>query len=174
MKRSGIIVGLTVLSILGYSCAVFQKGSLDLDTGIVYNMGGAQPVARTEFSLIDADAEDILKNAGLSPNDLKAAGPGIAPGGGNLVGSLGFAAKFPDPYGDFLSKATGTIKQHARYSVTTDFAGKAHLDGIEPGTYFIYGYTETRRGFALWNLKVDIVSGSNALVLDQKNASISF
>ncbi len=60
------------------------------------------------------------------------------------------------------------------YTVTTDFAGKAQFQDVVPRTYFLFGFTNTRGGFATWNLHITVSSGQYSVVLDQKNAAVAF
>jgi hypothetical protein len=66
------------------------------------------------------------------------------------------------------------LKEHTVQIVTTDFSGKATFNDIKPGSYYIFGRTQTRGGFAVWNLFVEIRAGANSVFLDQNNAVAAF
>lgn len=139
-------------------------GNLVVQAGIVYRMGGPQPVARTQFYLLKRDLADILIEAGLRPDRNM-----------NIVQTFAFAARYQSlaNYARFYQIASVAIQSHVVATVTTDFAGMAQFVSIPAGTYYLMGYTQTRGGFALWNLPIGISTGQNAIVLDQNNAAIA-
>ena len=140
--------------------------SLTFEAAIVYLSGGAQPLARTEFILLDKSLDDILKDAGLTPMN-----------GLGYAASFGFAVKgngIAPQYTNFAQKSGTAIKPHIVSTVTSDFNGKGAFENIKPGDYWVLGYGQTRRGFAVWNLPVTVKAGSNHVVLDQKNAASAF
>jgi hypothetical protein len=49
-------------------------------------------------------------------------------------------------------------------------AGLPRFPGVPAGTYYIFGTTHANHLALSWNVRVDLKSGANSLVLDQKNA----
>jgi len=151
------LVLIAVLIALSLSCS--NKGVLSIEAGVVYKMGGMQPVARVTFHLLDDDLENILQKAGYTGDK-----------GSDVVTRYAIASQFPDQNQPFYGQAKIVIQSHIVQSVTTDFSGKAQFEGVPSGRYYIMGVTETRGGFAFWNLRVDVKPGKNSVVLDQNNA----
>lgn len=137
-------------------------GSLDLEAALVYKMGGVQPVAREKFYLLDQDLEKILRESGMKNEK-------------NLgyIATFGFTLRYPDQYVGEKEKALSAIKRHVKYTVTTDFQGKAKLNNVNAGNYYLFGITESRKAFAIWNTKIEIKVGENSVILDQNNSSIA-
>src|SRR4029078_4317869 len=82
-----------------------------------------------------------------------------------LTGSLGLAAAMPDCYGDFQRSAMLALKNHIKYSGTTDSNGKAQLRGTAPDSYYLFGVVRSGNGFAIWSSPVSIIPGENILDL---------
>src|SRR5260370_25766590 len=49
-------------------------------------------------------------------------------------------------------------------------SGKATFLGVPAGSYYVFGTTHANRLALSWDVRVDLKSGTNSLVLDQKNA----
>lgn len=145
---------------------VIAKPSLSFEAALIYNVGGAQAVARTDFALLDKPLDDILREAGLSSSD-----------GLSLANTFGFAIKgdgLADKYTNFAIKAAAAIKPRIKYETMTDFTGKGKFTDVETGKYWIFGFTQTRKGFAVWSLPVEVKNGENQVALDQSNAAGAF
>jgi hypothetical protein len=136
-------------------------GTLSMEAGIIYKSGGNQPVGRTEFRLLDANLESLISAAGLQ-----------ADRGIDLVSTWAIKRRYNADA--TLLQIEEAIKQHTVQAVTTDFNGKAQFENLPPAKYFVYGITETRRGFAVWSVPVEIKAGQNSVVLDQNNAATAF
>lgn len=139
-----------------------QMGTLSIEAGIIYKMGGNQPVSRTEFMLLDQSLETILTEAGIPPRTT------------GVLSSYAFAMLYPSQFPGVAEKAQAAIKQHAVQTVSTDFSGKAQFTDIKPGSYYVAGLSSTRKGFAIWNLPVEVKAGQNSVFLDQNNAASAF
>jgi hypothetical protein len=44
--------------------------------------------------------------------------------------------------------------RHVQYTTLTDFEGKATFEDVKVGDYYLFGVTQTRGAFAIWNLKI--------------------
>lgn len=139
-----------------------QSTTLSIEAGIIYKMGGNQPVARTEFMLLDQSLETVLREGGVSE------------GRTGVLSTYAFAVKYPEQFPGVAARAAQAIKSHLVSSVSTDFAGKAQFTDLKPGSYYLAGLTSTRKGFAIWNLPVEVKAGQNSLFLDQNNAATAF
>lgn len=130
------------------------RGSVIIDARIASRTGEPRAVRNERFYLLDEDLESILRDAGIEPIE-----------GQTLMASLGLAVVYPNRYGDFQQKAMRAIREHVKYSGTTDSTGKATLGDVEPDSYYLFGITKADRGFAVWSSPVSINAGENALNL---------
>lgn len=145
--------------------AELQTGTLAVEAAILYKMGGPQPIARVEFSLLDKSLDQILSEAGGVPDDNK-----------GMVSMYGFSLKYSsmEPrFQRFLQIGLPAVKSHTVAIATTDFSGKTEFTNIKPGTYWITAYTSTRGGFAIWNLKVNVPPGPSKVFVDSENADLA-
>jgi hypothetical protein len=148
------------------SCSIFS-GTLNLEAAIIYQFGGAQPVAKEKFYLLDQDLEQIVKEAGET-EDFK-------PGTGDYKRPYNMEdVKFPSLLNKQFRELQPIIAKHIKYTLETDFQGKAQLSNISIGTYYLYGVAETRKGSSVWNLKVEINRGDNKISLSQNNALYAY
>lgn len=139
-------------------------GVLSIQVGIVYKMGGSQAVARVPFFLLDKDLNVILSEAGLSPDR-----------GMNLLQTFAFATRFQSQskYAQFYQTAMRAVQPHVVAQTVTGFDGVGQFPAVAAGVYYVMGYTQTRGGFALWNVSVGVPTGQSSFVLDQNNAAIA-
>ena len=139
-----------------------QATTLSLEAGIIYQMGGNQPDARTEFMLLDQSLDTVLREGGISE------------GRTGVLSTYAFAVQYPSQFPGVAERAAQAIKAHLVSSVSTDFAGKAQFTDLKPGSYYLVGLTSTRKGFAIWNLPVAVKAGQNSVFIDQNNAATAF
>lgn len=137
-----------------------QDTMLVIEAGIIYKMGGNLPVGRTDFVLLDESLETILNGV-------------VPPGRTGVLSEYGLALKFPSQYQGVAKRAQAAISSHTVASTSTDFSGKAQFSGLKPGNYFLSGFASTRKGFAVWNVPVEVKPGKNSVFLDQNNAAIA-
>lgn len=139
-------------------------GVLSIQAGIVYKMGGSQAVARVPFFLLNKDLNAILSDAGLQPDR-----------GMNLLETFAFATRYQSQskYAQFYQAAMRAIQPHIVAQTVTGFDGVGQFPAVAAGVYYVMGYTQTRGGFALWNVSVGVPTGQSSFVLDQNNAAIA-
>jgi hypothetical protein len=131
-----------------------DKGVVVIDAKVATKTGAVQAVRNEKFYLLDKDLDVILSEADLEPIE-----------GNSLSDSLGLAVMYPDRYGDFQRDALNAIKKHIKYSVTTGGDGKASMKDVKPDSYYLFGITKSRTGFAIWSSPVSIIGGENQLNL---------
>ena len=131
-----------------------DKGTVIVDAKISTSSGTTQSVKNEKFYLLDEDLETILSNADLEPIE-----------GQTLSNSFGLAVMYPERYGDFQRDALKAINKHIKYNATTDSSGKASMKNVEPDSYYLFGITKSRTGFAVWSSPVSIIGGENKLNL---------
>jgi hypothetical protein len=131
-----------------------DKGLVVVDAKVSIKSGAVQSVKNEKFYLLDKDLEEILSDAGLEPIE-----------GQSLSNSFGLAVLYPDRYGDFKSDALNAINKHIKYNATTDGGGKAAMRDVKPDSYYLFGITKSKNGFAIWSSPVSIIGGENKLNL---------
>lgn len=141
-------------STTGVTTVPADKGTVVIDAKVSTRTGAVQAVSNEKFYLLDKDLEEILSEADLEPIE-----------GNTLSDSLGLAVMYPDRYGDFQRSALSAIKKHIKYSVTTGGDGKAAMKDVKPDSYYLFGITKSRTGFAIWSSPVSIIGGENKLNL---------
>lgn len=129
-------------------------GRVVIDAKVASRTGAPTAVRNEKFYLLDEDLETILGDADLEPIE-----------GQSMRNSFGLSVLYPDRFGDFNRKALAAIKQHIKYTGTTDGTGKAQLGNIAPDSYYLFGITKTGKGFALWSSPVTVRTGENLLNL---------
>lgn len=131
-----------------------DKGAVVIDAKVATKTGAIESVKNEKFYLLDKDLETILSDADLEPID-----------GNSLTNSLGLAVMYPERYGDFRRDALAAISKHIKYNAVTDGKGFASMKNVEPDSYYLFGITKTRSGFAVWSSPVSISGGENKLNL---------
>lgn len=131
-----------------------DKGTVVVEAKITTKTGGVQSVKNEKFYLLDKDLEDVLDDAGIDDET-----------GQGLRNAFGLSVLYPDRYGETRAKALNAIGKHTKYAGTTDASGKALIKDIKPDTYYLFGITKTRSGYAIWSSPVTITPGENILNL---------
>jgi hypothetical protein len=135
-----------------------DKGSVVVDAKISTRTGTVQPVRNEKFYLLDKDLEEILDDADIEDET-----------GQGLRNAFGLSVLYPDRYPEIRSKALNAISKHTKYTALTDASGKALIKDIKPDSYYLFGITKTRNGFAIWSSQVTITPGENLLNLAPAN-----
>lgn len=154
------------------------QSTLSVEAGLVYKSGDVKPVARNEFYLLDDDAEKILRDAGIEKRGRLRRWKEVS-----FVNSYA-AAKLcvsrvtrcpalKDSW-DFARDADNALKSHVIKTVTTGFDGKASFEPVPAGTYYVMGVYLREDSFVSWNVKVELKSESQQVILDQNNSSMIF
>ena len=130
------------------------KSAVMIEAKIVTPKGATQSVKNEKFYLLDKDLETILREADLEPIENQ-----------TLSNSFGLAIMSPGKYGNFQKEALDAINKHIKYDTLTDAAGKASIKDVKPDSYYLFGITKSREGFAIWSSPVTIIEGENKLNL---------
>lgn len=132
-----------------------DKGTVNIEAKIATKSGDIQPVQKEKFYLLDKDLQSILSEANINDET-----------GQGLNTAFGLSVVYPDKYRETNKKALDAINKHVKYDILTDAAGKAQMKGVKPDSYYLFGITKTRNGYAIWSSPVSIQPGDNKLVLD--------
>lgn len=157
----------------------YRYATLKIEAKVIYNMGGPQPVARQSFYLMKVnfikkylDDSEIIEKS-YNDDDRLVRRMGIA----LLMASTSGRFKRDQIDPESVKTLLGTLENmrpvftpYLVNEVVTDFSGIAEFKDVKPGTYYLMGITETRKGIAFWNVEVGIKRGDNQLILSQENA----
>lgn len=146
----------TVTTVPGSSVAAPapDKGTVTLEAKIATSSGSVQPVRSESFYLLDKDLESILSDADIDDET-----------GQGLTNAYALSVLYKDKYPDTYRKALAAINKHVVYKTLTDGGGKASMKDVKPDSYYLFGITKTKTGFAVWSSPVSINAGQNALNL---------
>ncbi len=146
-----------------------KTATLNVEAGLVYRSGDTKPVARADFLLLDKSAATIVKESGVKLSERSSSTDDGSDK--STMFQFGLALAYPaSNSGDGLATVMALIKQHTIKSFTTDFGGKATVESIPQGDYYVFGFNKSAQGFVIWNVPVTLNAGSNSVVLDQNNA----
>ena len=132
-----------------------DKSTVNIEAKIATKSGDIQPVQKEKFYLLDKDLQSILSDANIDDET-----------GQGLNTAFGLSVVYPDKYRDTNKKALDAINKHVKYDILTDSNGKAQMKDVKPDSYYLFGITKTRNGYAIWSSPVSIQPGDNKLVLD--------
>ncbi|MBA2607034.1 MAG: hypothetical protein M3521_12880 [Acidobacteriota bacterium] len=133
---------------------VSDKGTVKIEAKVAGTTGGARPVGKENFYLLDKDLQSILSEADIDDEE-----------GQGLTNAFGLSVVYPSKYGETNKKAMNAINKHIVYKTITDGSGKAQIKDVKPDSYYLFGITKSSNGFAIWSSPVTIQAGDNSLVL---------
>ncbi len=133
---------------------VSDKGTVKIEAKLAGRTGGALPVGKENFYLLDQDLQSILSEADIDDDE-----------GQGLTNAFGLSVVNPSKYSDTHKKAMNAINKHIIYRTITDAGGKAQIKDVKPDSYYLFGITKSSKGFALWSSPVTIQAGDNSLIL---------
>ena len=163
------LVSVLVLSLLVASCGTFQKpetGVITLEVGLDYSYGGIQPVARQEFYLLNGDLNEFLPG-GMRMKDLTTFVEV------RRINEATTAQFWLDKVRQDVDKLTKVIQEHTAAKGITDLQGKITFSPVPPGSYYILGWSTTRKEeqVIIWNYRVDIKAGEQKVSLSSSDAA---
>lgn len=144
----------SVTTVPGSQVNMPTNGTVLIDAKVQSRTGSPQAVRNARFYLLDKDVETILSDADVEPIE-----------GQSMMASLGMSVADPSRYGSFYQEALRAMKDHIKYTGSTDSAGKAQLGSVKPDSYYLFGVTRAGDGFAIWNSPVSVTTGDNIMNL---------
>lgn len=133
---------------------VNDKGTVSFEAKVMVKTGGTQAVKNEKFYLLKKDLESILDDSGIEDET-----------GQGLKNAFALSVLYPERYRETNQKGLAEIKKNIVYSTMTGADGKAQLKDIKPDSYYLFGITKTRNGFAIWSSQITINAGQNLLNL---------
>jgi hypothetical protein len=118
--------------------------------------GAANPLAGHPLFLLKDSFDNVLMKNGMHP-----------PAGKTPMQGWDLACQKSSPQ---CAQALASLQPYMAGVVKIDGSGKATFLGVPAGSYYIFGTTHANHLALSWDVRVDLKSGTNALVLDQKNA----
>ena len=163
--------------------------TIQVKVAIIYQLGGPQPVAHEEFRLLSQSADKLLSRAfGMIPADVQEDEESKPPAPGEIralkpkpaestslfkISGLGHYTESCRSGLDDCGKGLDLIIKHTVKRGRSDFSGNVVFEGLEEGTYYIFGITLTRADEeVVWDVPV-VVPSSSSTELSQHNASYS-
>ena len=131
-----------------------DKATVSLEAKVSNRAGSILPVKAEKFYLLDEDLDIILRDAEIEDQT-----------GQGLINAFGLSVLYPERYRETNKSALDEINKHIVYDTTTDSTGKALMKNVKPGSYYLFGITKTKNGFAVWSSPVSISPGQNVLNL---------
>lgn len=160
MKKS-LLWGIVLLGYAFYPACSKPVATLQVEAGIVYAVGGVQPVAKEKVYLLIADPMKAGNDNGSVDGSLLYRQL-TSPGSQGKMDNREFALSF--------LKTAKVWSPLIRATSTTDFQGKASFPPLAPATYWILFIAPTRSGVAMWSLPITLELGENRILLSQDNA----
>jgi hypothetical protein len=130
---------------------------LSFTSAMAAQAGGRNPLAGRAFVLLRDSFDNVLAKGGFPVPT------GTAPYKAMLMAC---AQRAPD-----CQTASNAINAATAAGIRADASGKATLPAVAPGTYYLMGSTFSGGQILLWDVKVELRGGANAIALDQSNAT---
>jgi len=118
--------------------------------------GAANPLTGHPLFLLKDSFRDVLMKNGMNP-----------PAGKTPIQGWDLACQKASPQ---CARALANLQPYMAGVVKIDPSGKATFPGVPAGSYYVFGTTHANHLALAWDVRVDLKSGTNSLVLDQKNA----
>jgi hypothetical protein len=118
--------------------------------------GAANPLAGHPLFLLKDSFNNVLMKNGVSP-----------PAGKTPLQGWDLACQKASPQ---CAQALAGLQPYMAGVVKIDPSGTATFLGVPAGSYYVFGTTHANHLALSWDVRVDLKSGTNSLVLDQKNA----
>jgi hypothetical protein len=121
-----------------------------------------RPAGFSEFFLVKSDLGSILNESGIR-----------IPSGRNIKSSAELWARSVQRgyrYPGVASSIRSALASKSLARLKTNSIGKANLDNIEPGNYYVIGTSPLGQVGVVWSKSVRLIPGSNNISLDLRDA----
>ena len=136
--------------------------SIQLSAQIQFLNNKNRPAGFSEFFLVKSDLDSIFKESGIR-----------IPSGRNIKSSAELWARSVQRgyrYPGVASSIRNALASKSLARLKTNSIGKANLDNIEPGNYFVIGTSPLGQVGVVWSKSVRLIPGSNNISLDLRDA----
>jgi hypothetical protein len=148
------------------------KGKIDIEAGVVFKSGDVKPVARNVFYLLKNNAEKVIltqEHLNLFNQDhvrqFASSKPKTLSQWSMYEAVLYMDGRITP---NFATAAKKSLESSKIASTTTGFDGKATLEEVDVGDYYLFGYYNAS-DTAYWNIPVSVKAGSNKVILGNDN-----
>jgi hypothetical protein len=143
--------------------AVGGQATLNLTVGEVVNGARSSPPAGTRLFLTPENPDASLVLAGFAPDP-----------GGQPIDKLFEACKIGQGgTQQRCNQGMQALTVGAVRETATGPDGRAAIDAVAPGRYYIVSYTPYKGHALIWHMPVDLKPGANAVSLTPQNGSLS-
>lgn len=171
------IAGLVILSVLfnlNSSCS--PRASLRLSVGSGARSAPSPP-PRAIVHLLDIDPIELVSTGGDEQSPRAAEAYRAHPRLKELAGLMNARRQAAYSLGPdvflFLDQSRPVWEPHVLRSAQTDAEGRAKLDDLAPGSYWLMCYCEEPGSEAFWSRRVMIEDGANEVALERSEALYS-
>jgi chromosome segregation ATPase len=136
--------------------------SIQLSAQIQFLNNKNRPAGFSEFFLVKSDLDSILNESGIR-----------IPSGRNIKSSAELWARSVQRgyrYPGVASSIRNALASKSLARLKTNSIGKANLDNIEPGNYYVIGTSPLGQVGVVWSKSVRLIPGSNNISLDLRDA----
>ena len=165
-----VVVVVMVVALFQAAISTAQTGSgsagtavLSVASGFATPSGAVNPLAGSPLVLFKESFGGFLKRKGMFK------GPPGSPTKQPPLEVWAYACTTGSPA---CKQALYEMRSNAASEGKMGPNGKATLPAVPPGTYYLFTVVTHNKQFIVWDLKVDLKSGANAVTLDQRNTAV--
>ena len=135
---------------------------LTVTSGFAAQPGTVNPLAGKPLALFRESFGDFLKKKGMFQ------GPPGSPAEMPPLGVWAYACQTGSPA---CKQSLYEMQPLSAGDATTDASGRGLLPAVPPGTYYLFSLAPYEGRLLVWDLRVDLKAGANAVTLDQNNSA---
>lgn len=174
LTRHRILALLMISVIFNLECSPSRHPSLQIKSRHHFSSGDSAHYSSVTFHLLDVDPFHLVMSGGdvntPQGSEVYREHPRLKTLAGKLnARRFGGYSLGPDVF-LFIDQSRPLWEPHVIKSGQTDTSGKASLDALTPGSYWLLAYSQTRGAEAFWVQQVDIKDGTNQVELHRSNA----
>jgi hypothetical protein len=145
--------------------APVKTGKIELEAGLIFNSGDVKPVGRATFSVLKESAEKIVltqEHLDMYNRDISSLGFGSQEkslAGWSMYGAVLYMDGQITP--SYAAAVRDAISKASVASATTGFDGKATIEDVPIGDYYLFGVYKFGKQTTYWNVPVSVKAGTN-------------
>jgi hypothetical protein len=153
--------------------APVKTGKIELEAGLIFNNGDVKPVGRATFYVLKENPEKIVltqEHLDMYNQDLSSLGFGSEKQSldkWSMYGAVLYMDGRLTP--TYAVAVKNALDKASVASSSTGFDGKATLEDIPVGDYYLFGYYKIGKETTYWNVPVSVKAGTNKVILDNNN-----
>lgn len=150
--------------------------AVDFQAALIFKSGEVVPVPRGTFYLMKKSLADLI----ATPDQQRSLAAELRTGTsgeymaapvekGGVRDMVGYATKYAMLAPKYFESVQPILKDAVAYQTETDFQGNGSFKNIPPGEYYLFGWTDIRKNFIAWNVKVVVDTSDVKIILDTNN-----